>query len=391
MSYAAPVGQDREFPGVVGHARVTAMLSRAIERERLHHGLVFAGPRGVGKATLARGLACALNCKVAPAIGCGHCDSCRRLLTGRHTDLARLEGQGKMRMIATGPAREMALSAQRAPFEGRGHVIIVDPADRMHPAAAAALLKSIEEPNPGVYWALLATNVRDILDTILSRCMLIPVERLSTDDTRKVVMAVDGGSDAERRELAISLADGSPGVALELLHDASLEPTRSLLIETLHALERGPAAVFAGDRSPLWSAWKTAVLATPEPGETETEAEPEPEVIVVEAGSKKAGKKAAKKAGKKAAKKTSKSDAKPDSPARQRALAGRLAELWLLHLREQLLGREGLLDMPVQRGARDGGDAVAQQMQAISQFQTNLSRNPNVRLSFEQLLLGLRP
>jgi DNA polymerase-3 subunit delta' len=363
MSYAAPVGQDREFPGVVGHARVTAMLSRAIERERLHHGLVFAGPRGVGKATLARGLACALNCKVAPAIGCGHCDSCRRLLTGRHTDLARLEGQGKMRMIATGPAREMALSAQRAPFEGRGHVIIVDPADRMHPAAAAALLKSIEEPNPGVYWALLATNVRDILDTILSRCMLIPVERLSTDDTRKVV----------------------------ILHDASLEPTRSLLIETLHALERGPAAVFAGDRSPLWSAWKTAVLATPEPGETETEAEPEPEVIVVETGSKKAAKKASKKAGKKAAKKTSKSDAKPDSPARQRALAGRLAELWLLHLREQLLGREGLLDMPVQRGAPDGGDAVAQQMQAISQFQTNLSRNPNVRLSFEQLLLGLRP
>jgi DNA polymerase-3 subunit delta' len=383
MRYPARVGQDREFPGVVGHARVTAMLSRAIERERLHHGLVFAGPRGIGKATLARGLACALNCSVAPAIGCGRCDSCRRLLTGRHTDLVRLEGQGKMRMIATGPAREIALSAQRAPFEGRGHVIVVDPADRMHPAAAAALLKSIEEPNPGVYWVLLATNVRDILDTILSRCMLIPLERLTTDDTRAVVMAADDGSDAERRELAISLADGSPGVALELLHDASLEPTRFLLIETLHALERGPAAVFAGDRSPLWSAWKTAVLATPEPGE-ESEAEPEPEVIVVDTG-KKASKKATKKASKKAAKKTA-GDAKPDSPARQRALAGRLAELWLLHLRERLLGREGLREMPTH-----GNDDPARQMQAISQFQTNLSRNPNVRLSFEQLLLSLRP
>jgi DNA polymerase-3 subunit delta' len=380
------VGQDREFPGVVGHARVTAMLSRAIERERLHHGLVFAGPRGVGKATLALGLACALNCKVAPAIGCGHCDSCRRLLGGRHTDFARLEGQGKMRMIATGPAREIALSAQRAPFEGRAHVVLVDPADRMHPAAAAALLKSIEEPNPGVYWVLLATNVRDILDTILSRCMLIPIERLTTDDTRKVVLESPGTDDA-RRELAISLADGSPGVALELLHDASLEPTRSLLIETLHALARGPSAVFAGDRSPLWSAWKTAVLATPEPGEIEPDSDPEPEVIVVDAGtSKKASKKAGKKTAKKAAKK---SDAKPDSPARQRALAGRLAELWLLHLRERLLGREGLSDMP--KHASEGSDGVARQMQAIQQFQTNLSRNPNVRLSFEQLLLGLRP
>jgi DNA polymerase-3 subunit delta' len=388
MRYPALVGPDREFPGVVGHARVTAMLSRAIERERLHHGLVFAGPRGVGKATLALGLACALNCRVAPAIGCGSCDSCRRLLGGRHTDFARLEGQGKMRMIATGPAREIALSAQRAPFEGRAHVVLVDPADRMHPAAAAALLKSIEEPNPGVYWVLLATNVRDILDTILSRCMLIPVERLSSDDTRNVVLAVDGGSDAARRELAISLADGSPGLALELLHDTSLEPTRSLLIETLHALERGPAAVFAGDRSPLWSAWKTAVLATPEPGESEAESDAEPEVIVVETGSKKASKKAAKKATKKAAKK---SDAKPDSPARQRALAGRLAELWLLHLRERLLGREGLREMPRHASGDDSSDGVARQMQAIQQFQTNLSRNPNVRLSFEQLLLGLRP
>lgn len=384
-----PVGPDREFPGVVGHARVTAMLSRAIERERLHHGLVFAGPRGVGKATLALGLACALNCMVAPAIGCGRCDSCRRLLGGRHTDFARLEGQGKMRMIATGPAREIALSAQRAPFEGRAHVVLVDPADRMHPAAAAALLKSIEEPNPGVYWVLLATNVRDILDTILSRCMLIPVERLSSEDTRKVVLQSAGTDDA-RRELAISLADGSPGVALELLHDASLEPTRSLLIETLHALERGPAAVFGGDRSPLWSAWKTAVLATPEPGESDAEADAEPEVIVVDTG-KKASKKATKKTAKKAAKK---SDAKPDSPARQRALAGRLAELWLLHLRERLLGREGLLDMPTHArdvDAKDSSDGVARQMQAIQQFQTNLSRNPNVRLSFEQLLLGLRP
>jgi DNA polymerase-3 subunit delta' len=391
LRYPARVGPDREFPGVVGHARVTAMLSRAIERERLHHGLVFAGPRGVGKATLALGLACALNCLVAPAIGCGRCDGCRRLLGGRHTDFARLEGQGKMRMIATGPAREIALSAQRAPFEGRAHVIVVDPADRMHPAAAAALLKSIEEPNPGVYWVLLATNVRDILDTILSRCMLIPIERLSTDDTRAVVLAASSTSappDEARRELAISLADGSPGVALELLHDTSLEPTRGLLIETLHALERGPASVFAGDRSPLWSAWKSAVLATPEPGEIEPDADAEPEVIVVDAGtSKKASKKAAKKkTGKNAAKK---SDAKPDSPARQRALAGRLAELWLLHLRERLLGREGLRDMP--KGSSDSSDGVARQMQAIQQFQTNLSRNPNVRLSFEQLRLGLRP
>ena len=72
------------------------------------------------------------------------------------------------------------------------------------------------------------------------------------------------------------------------------------------------------------------------------------------------------------------------TPARQRALAGRLAELWLLHLRELLLGREGLRGMPPAQ-THD----LAKHMQAIQQFQTNLGRNPNVRLNFEQLLLTL--
>jgi hypothetical protein len=240
-----------------------------------------------------------------------------------------------------------------------------------------------------VYWVLLATNLSDVLDTILSRCMMVPIERLSNEDTRAVVTAELARTppsehldiDDERRELAISLADGSPGVALELLRDTSLEPTRALLAETLRALTHGPRAVFSGDRSPLWTAWQTAVLATPEPGELEAAAEPEaePEVVVVKGKAKKAGKKASKKS-------ASKSSDKPDSPARQRALAGRLAELWLLHLRERLLGREGLRGLPRDAG---GGVDLAKQMQAIQQFQTSLARNPNVRLGFEQLLLSI--
>lgn len=366
------------------------MLSRAIERGRLHHGLVLAGPRGLGKATLARGLACALNCEVAPAIGCGRCDDCRRFLLDRHTDLAKLEGEGKSRMIKREPARDVAIRAQHAPFEARAHVIVVDPADHMHPFAAATLLKSIEEPQPGVFWLLIATNLHDVLDTILSRCMVLPIERLTNEQTREVVVAEltrrELELDDERIELAISLADGSPGVALELLADASLEPTRELLAATLRAIEVGPGAVFAGDRSPLWSAWKTAVLASPDPDEEPEPAKEEAPVVVVK-GKKPSKKKASKKKAskKKAAKKASKSDGK-ETPARQRAAAGRMAELWLLHLRERLLGREGLHGLPQPRG---GNDQLARQMQAIQRFQTNLARNPNVRLSFEQLLLGL--
>lgn len=383
MSVQTP-GAPR-FPGVVGHERIVAMLSRAIERQRLHHGLVFAGPRGIGKATLARGLACALNCEVAPARGCGRCDDCRRIQIDRHTDLRKLEGEGKSRMIKVEAAREVSIRAQHAPFEARAHVIVVDPADRMNPRAAAALLKSIEEPRDGVFWVLIATNLHDVLDTITSRCMVIPLERLGPEQTRAIVLAElarRGGAeksvDEEQRKLAISLADGSPGVALELLGDVGLEATRDLLAATLRALEIGPGAVFSGDRSPLWSAWKAAVLATPDPDEEAESTEDEPEVVVVK-GSKKASKK---KSSKKAA---AKSESK-ETPARQRATAGRMAELWLVHLRERLLGREGLRGLP---SAKTGAEALAWQMRTIQQFQTNLARNPNVRLSFEQLLLSL--
>jgi DNA polymerase-3 subunit delta' len=375
-----PASEPLAFPGVVGHERIVEMLSRAIERGRLHHGLVLAGPRGIGKATLARGLACALICEVAPARGCGRCDGCRRILLDRHTDLRKLEGEGKTHTVLVGPAREVAIRAQHAPFEARAHLIIVDPADRMHRFASAALLKAIEEPRPAVYWVLIANNLRDVLDTILSRCMVIPLERLGPEHTQTIVNAELARRglelDEERRKLAISLADGSPGVALELLSDPSLEPTHELLAATLRALEVGPGAVFAGDRSPLWTAWKTAVLATPDPDEEPEQAD-EDEVVVVK------GKKPSKKRAKKAATKTSEPK---ESPARQRAAAGRMAELWLLHLRERMLGRAGLRGLPAPTG---DGERLTRQMQAIQRFQTNLARNPNVRLSLEQLLLSL--
>ncbi|NVB40908.1 AAA family ATPase [Pseudenhygromyxa sp. WMMC2535] len=377
------------FPAVVGHERVVEMLSRAIARGRLHHGLVLSGPRGVGKAALARGLGCALICTRAPARGCGECDDCRRVLGGRHTDVRVLVGEGKSQTITAAAAREAAIRCQHAPFEAQAHVVIIDPADRMHPAAAAALLKAIEEPREGVYWVLLATNLHDILDTILSRCMTVPLERLGAAQTRTVVEAALADAaeppSGERLELAISLSEGSPGVALELLGDDSLEPTRALLATTLRAMELGPAAIFSGDRSPLWSSWKSAVLATPEPGERASEAgdEDEAEVVVVK------GPKGRKKKSRKKSKK--KRDKPKESAARQRAAAARLAELWMLHLRELLRGGEGLPQMPrLSDARREGGELVAQ-MQAVQRFQASLIRNPNVRLSFEQLLLELAP
>jgi DNA polymerase-3 subunit delta' len=365
------------------------MLARALERERLHHGLLLAGPRGVGKATLARGLACAILCEVEPATGCGKCNSCLRVLNGHHTDITVLEGEGKSRTVTADSARAAALRSQHAPFERTssrpGHLVIIDPADRMQPKAAAALLKSLEEPPPGVYFALLATNANDLLDTLRSRCLSIRLEGIE-DGLVERVLAEESARrgltlEPKRQALAIQLSEGSPGLALELAMDPSLDLTTDLLGHTLASVNHGAPGIFAGDGSPLWSAWKQAVLAAPDPSEEGgTPSNEDDQLIVVKGKKKRPMKKSAKKSAKKSKKPT-------ETAAKQRAAANRLAELWLIHLRELSRGRGGLSNMPRLRLGESA--ELSRQMSMVQQFQAGLARNPNVRLALENTLLRL--
>ena len=365
------------FPGVVGHQRVQTMLQRAIERGRLHHGLVFVGPRGVGKAALARGLACALICEEEPGRGCGECVACQRILADHHTDLVSVGAQGKGNLIRVEQAEELVLRSQHAPFEARAHLIVLDPADRLHEAAANKLLKSIEEPRTGVYYVLLTTNEREIIPTILSRCMVLPLDRL---DDAAVAEVVRG--ELERRELevepervriAVQLSQGCPGVALDLIADESLEQSRALAAAAIEAAVEGPSAIFGGEKSALWTNWNEAVKAIPE----EDQPPAEEEAVIVVKGKGRRGRK-------KKAKKSRKSDV---TPAKQRAAARRLAELWLLHLRERLRGGPGLSGMPSLEALRT--NQLARHIERVQAFQESLVKNPNVRLALEETLLEL--
>lgn len=334
-----------QFPGVRGHAQAQARLSRAISRDQLHHGLIFVGPSGVGKARLARGLGAALHCKEAPAVGCGACTSCRRIAAGTHAGVEWLVPEEPGGRVKIEHARALAHRLEMAPFEGDRHLVVFDPADAIGEAGFNAMLKTIEEPRPGVHFVMIVTGLDVLLPTILSRCLTVRLGRLEDADVAAIVRAqMDGAEEPPspaRIELAVGLAGGSAGLAVKLALDPSLDAALALLGQVVGAAQAGPARIFGGDKSPLWAAWGEAV------------------------GPVKTGK-----------------------PARERAVLRQLCELWLLHLRERLRGRDGLPGVPP--GPTDAR-ALLGQLDAVQALLESVARNPNVRLSLEQTLLSMGP
>lgn len=369
----------QRFPGVLGHEGAQTALARALGRGQLHHALVLVGPRGVGKATFARGLGCALLCPERPGVGCGACVTCRRVLAGNHPDVDWLVPDGKAGQISVDSARACHVRQAHAPYEGRAHLVVVDPADALGEAAGNALLKTIEEPRPGVHFALLTTNLQGVLPTILSRSLPVRLGRLDDAIVRAIVEPRAQGLAPERLDMAVLLAEGSAGVALELAADPSLERTVELVRQAIAAVRAGAPAIFAGDAAPLWTAWSaaTAPEEAPAPEPEPAEGPPEPP------GAKK--KKASKKGEPGEAKAAA--AAKKDAAALQRAAVRRMVELWTLHVREQLRGRPGLPGVPPV--PTEAPATLVAAIAALQRLGARVERMGSVRLMLEQGLLEL--
>ncbi|MCA9657569.1 MAG: hypothetical protein KC486_04445 [Myxococcales bacterium] len=368
-------GEDGEFPGFVGvrgHREAQAMLARALGRGQLHHALMLVGPRGIGKATLARGLASALLCRASPGIGCGVCHTCTRIQAGTHPDVDWLLPSGTGGQITIDSARECHVRQQNGPYESERYVVVVDPADALNEYSGNALLKAIEEPRPGIHFLLLTTNMQGVLPTILSRTLPIRLGRLADADVAAIVAREAADAADDRRQMAVLLAEGSAGVAVELALDPALDRCLELVRQAIRAAAEGPPGIFAGDKSPLWESYTSA---TREVAAIEAAATAEAE----EAEAAIAGKKK-----RKSKKKETKGKA---SAAQQRWVANRLAELWILHLREQLRGRQGLPGAPVLRGLTPA--ELVRQIGILQRLTQRIRRNANVRLILEQTLLEI--
>jgi DNA polymerase-3 subunit delta' len=205
---------------LVGHRRVSALLARAIAHGRVPPSLLLTGPDGIGKRTLARGLAATLNC-LNPSSGdgleidaCGTCSACRRIERDAHPDVLTIVA-GDSGNIAVDAIRDVVERTAYRPFEARKRVVIVDDAEALLASAQNALLKTLEEPPPSSVFVLVTAFPDMLLPTVRSRCARLRLGRLTTAEVAEVLTDACRMKPAEAARVA-PLGEGSVVRALEV-------------------------------------------------------------------------------------------------------------------------------------------------------------------------------
>ncbi len=224
MSYLvlARKWRPRKFSEVKGQPQAVRALTNAITAERVHHAWLFAGTRGVGKTTLARILAAALNCeKGAAPEPCGECGSCESIQEGSFVDLMEVDAASRTKVEQT---RELLENVQYAPTSGSYKIYLIDEAHMLSASSFNALLKTLEEPPPHVKFLLATTEPRRLPVTVLSRCLQINLRSMDSETISEQLTAICEGEGVEAEAGALvrlaRAANGSMRDALSLLDQA---------------------------------------------------------------------------------------------------------------------------------------------------------------------------
>ena len=221
MSYLVLARKSRPstFHEVVGQKPIVRTLQNALSQNRVAHALIFSGVRGVGKTTLARIMAKALNCEQGPATEpCDKCQSCNDIKSGASVDLVEIDGASNRGIQEI---RELKENIRFMPTGSRYKIIIIDEVHMLTTEAFNALLKTLEEPPDHVYFMFATTELHRVPVTILSRCQRYELKRIGSKELTAHFDSIARSENVEIEPSALSLivreAGGSVRDGLSLL------------------------------------------------------------------------------------------------------------------------------------------------------------------------------
>ena len=230
MSYQVLARKYRpqRFSEVIGQEHVTRTLKNAIEQQRIAHGYIFSGHRGIGKTTIARILAMALNCRGVDGRAdkptpepCGVCESCVEVRAGSAVDVIEIDAATNR---GIDEIRELRDAARYRPARDRYKIYILDEAHQITDAAFNALLKTLEEPPPHIIFMMATTQAEDIPQTIRSRCQHFSFHAVKFDEIIGQLGAIAAkeniAADSEALAVLAEAGDGSMRDALSIMDQA---------------------------------------------------------------------------------------------------------------------------------------------------------------------------
>lgn len=216
--------------------RTLSVLDTSFKSGRVPHAYVITGPQRVGKSTLALNIAQAINCSSEDK-PCGSCPSCIKIAQGKHSDIAQVSVAKDKTEISMDQIKDVQRSASLKPFEGKFRVIIINNADQLSTEAANRLLKTLEEPPDQVLFILTTSKPEDMLQTILSRCATIEMEKPKPSSIAAMLEKAHG-QERGRAEYLARISRGAVGWAVDCCSNDRLLAKREETLRDLLRLEK---------------------------------------------------------------------------------------------------------------------------------------------------------